>query len=184
MKCHLIAGVSFLINTLSSQNALIYFPNGDTLPATVQAWNVTRDMITARVKGKKKDLPADSIIGFKADGQDYLSLKTSYKNHHEFCIKVKSAEEFNVYGWEDLLTPNPGQTNQAITIAYRYEYIKRPNDEHSRVFKFNKEGLSQIPFLRCQSIMDSLLKKASDYDDMKELVDIYDRECGLLLRNK
>lgn len=139
--------------------------------------------ISGVLKGKITSITADSIQGFHFEGNDYLSLKTQGMEHFEFAYKLKTLDEFELYGWREVFDPtSAGTINQDFENVYKY--IKRQKDNRLRVFEYSKEGVEQIPFLNCPIIMQNLLKKYSEFAKLVDVLEAYERDCGIEMRSK
>src|SRR6185436_6986995 len=135
----------------------LYTLKGDTIRAKCGLLcEISQDFIRVKAGGKEKEFKADSLTGFKYYNTVYFSLKGRDEPHYRFCLKTRSFDELEIYGWKDVAhTSSTAYANSSETIdIYRYDYVKRPRDDRSAVFSFTKEGLAEIPFLNCSRVMD------------------------------
>lgn len=163
------------------KNARLTLLNGESVEA-----NITQAMpyaITVFYKSKITVITADSLQGFHFEGNDFLSVKTKGMEHFEFAYKLKTLDEFELYGWREIFDlKSEGTPEQEMTTIYKY--IKRLKDDRLRVFEYSKAGVEEMPFLNCENMMKDLLKKYSTYKDLYELLEVYERDCGIEMRSK
>lgn len=141
-------------------------------------------VITGVLKGKITAITADSLKGFHFEGNDYLSTKTTGMEHYEFSIKLKSMDEFDLYGWKENVNLN-AREDSFLEPVIVYKYIKRKVDaDINRVFEYSRQGVEEIAIVNCPSIWQEMLKKYASFEKLVDLLEVYERDCGIEMRSR
>ncbi|MEI6020598.1 MAG: hypothetical protein WCR21_05675 [Bacteroidota bacterium] len=170
-----------LLTKAQGKNAKLTLLDGTVIEA-----NITEALpfeITGVIKGKIVVYRADSLAGFYFEGNEYLSLKPEGSAHFEYSYKLKTLDEFELYGWREVFDKSTeGTVDQESTNIYKF--IKRQKDDRFHVFEFSKEGVEQMQQLNCINIMKDMLGRYSSFESLLDMLNAYERDCGVEMRNK
>ncbi len=174
-----LIGLTFV--KAQNKNAKLTLLNGNVIEV-----NITEAMpfeITCVYKGNIVVYRADSLAGFYYEGNEYLALKPEGAGHFEFSYKLKTMDEFELYGWREVFDKTTeGTADQETTTIYKF--IKRQGESRLNAYEYSKEGVTQMENLNCMGIMKDMLSRYASFESLLDLLNSYERDCGVEMRNK